>query len=104
MALFGHHLSLAREDEFIAILVALTTDVTNADIPTDMADCLATTTIVVLLKKDAQEIQKTKETTGEDFSQPSCPLAMSCPLGKLTCDSVLLVIKKSIAIITDNLQ
>ena len=84
-------LCFARDNELAKDIAVITMDISNVGCPPRTADYLATTTLVVILTKGANEIQIPRNTTGADFLQPSRSLAMSCLLGKLaySCVSTL---------------
>jgi hypothetical protein len=65
-----------------------------------MADYMATSTLVVLLKKSAHEIDQLRINLGEALGQSSRLLAGSCTLVKPTCNSTRTVVTAYITAIT----
>ena len=79
--------ALARDDDCAKAIVNFITLVVNGRILYGIVNYVAKTTLVVLLKKDAQDIEHLRQTIGGVFVKPSRPLvAMSCTMVKATCN------------------
>jgi len=52
-----HLEAFARDDDFATALSSFITNISNVDISVTIADYLASTTLVALLKKNEEEIQ-----------------------------------------------
>jgi hypothetical protein len=67
--------------------------VVQGDVPQKTADILSSTTLIVLLKKDAEQMQDLKDKQGEAYLQPQRSIGMGTALVKLACNCALTMFK-----------
>jgi hypothetical protein len=70
----------------------------------EMANFLASATLVMVMKKSEADTLALRERIGAAFVLPFQPLAMACVFVKLTCNSELVDIKEDIAEVTSPCQ
>jgi len=75
--------ALSRDDAFATALATFISNIATSDVPATWASYLASTTLVALLKKNAEDIHALLELLGPDFFLPIHPLAMACVFVKL---------------------
>jgi hypothetical protein len=67
--------------------------VVQGAVPQKTANILSSATLIVLLKKDAEQMQALKDKQGEAYLQPQRPIGMGTALVKLACNCALIMVK-----------
>jgi hypothetical protein len=78
--------------------------VANGCIPHGMDDNMAKAALVVLLNKEANEIEQLRRTMGDDCSPPSRFLAILSTFSKLACNCILIAVRSDVVNITGQEQ
>jgi len=88
-----HLVDLARDTECVTALARVLTTVVAGDVPKKTTDIMSSTTLIILLKKDAEAMAELKLKQGASYLQPQRPIGMGTTLVKTTCNCALLMVK-----------
>ena len=86
---FEHMQALARDSACADQLARVVNAIVRADVPESVASILSSSTLTVLLKKDAETMEQMMRDKGPAYVQPSRPLGMGCVLAKLANSCVM---------------
>jgi hypothetical protein len=70
------------------------TAVVTGDVHQKTADFLSSSTLIILLKKDATSMEALKLAEGEAYLQPQRPIGMGTSVAKLACNCALHMVKE----------
>ena len=74
-------------------LASFMTTVIKEDVSKKIANLLSSTTLVILLKKDAETMTAMNEALGTNYFQPQRPLGMCSSLVKIASNCALLLLR-----------
>jgi len=72
--------------------------VVQGDVPQKTEDIMSSATLIVLLKKDAEQMEALKGKHGEAYLQPQRPIGMWTALVILACSCALTMVKDAMGL------
>ena len=67
----------------------------QGDVPQKTVDIMSSATLIVLLKKDVEQMHALKDKLGEAYLHPQRPIGMGTALVKLACNCALTMVKEA---------
>ena len=86
---------MARDPACAATLARMLAAVVTGDVPQKTADFLSSSTLIILLKKDAASMEALKQAEKEAYLQPQRPIGMGTTVAKLACNCALHMVKEA---------
>jgi len=90
-----HFVEMARDPACATALARMLTAVVTRDVPQKTTDFLSSSTLIILLKKDAASMEALKLAEGEAYMQPQRSIGMGTTVAKLACNCALQVAKEA---------
>lgn len=90
-----HIAEMAKDPACAAAIARLLTAVITGDVPQKAADFLSSSTLIILLKKDAATMEALKQAQGDAYLQPQRPIGMGTAITKLACNCALHLVKEA---------
>jgi hypothetical protein len=91
-----HFVDLAKDGACGVALARVLTAIIQGDVSQKTANILSSSTLIVLLKKDADQMQALKDALGDAYLQPQRPIGMGTALVKLACNCALTLVKEAL--------
>jgi hypothetical protein len=90
---------LARDSACREALAVFTTVTVQGDVLNKIAYLISSTTLVILLKKDAEIMTAMKDALGADYVQPHRPLGMGSILVYIASNCALIMLRGSFGVV-----